>query len=68
MDKSCACILLQPCAHGCLAQLQTLAFSPVTFFVIFFFFSPQPLYMDESNCQSILETIQQAARSGSSFS
>lgn len=56
------------CAHGCLAQLQTLPFSPVTFFVIILFFFPQPLYMDESNCQSILERIQQAARSGSSSS
>lgn len=46
MEKSCACILLQPCVHGCLAQLQTLASSPVTFFVIlfFFFFSPASVY------------------------
>lgn len=37
----------------------------VTFFVIFFFF--QSLYIDESNCQSILKTIQQTALNHSSF-
>lgn len=44
----------------------TLAFSPLTFFVIPSFF-PQPLHTDESSCQSILEAVQQPGLSGSPF-
>lgn len=49
-----------------LAQVKILASSRAMFFVIFFFLF-QSLYVDESNCQSILKTIQQTALNHSSF-